>query len=77
MRIIVPLSYPQSGVNALHIVIALNYFTPVCNRISVFVEMVIFAMVKVGNFPKDELIAVYFERFDGKYARIVDSKSER
>ena len=58
MRIIVLLSYPQLGLNVLHIVIALNYFTLVCNVISVLVEMVNFAMVKVDNFCKNKLIAV-------------------
>ena len=58
MKITVQLSYPQTGVNALHIVIALNYFTLVCNVISVLVEMVIFTMVKVDNFYKNKLIAV-------------------
>ena len=58
LRIIVLLSYPQSGVNALSIVIALNYFTVVCNLMSVIVEMVNFPMVKVENFCKNKLIAV-------------------
>ena len=49
---------PQSGVNALHIVIALKYFTLVCKVISVLVEMVNFMMVKVDNFCKNKLIAV-------------------
>ena len=52
------LSYPQSGVNALHIVIALKYFTLVCNLISVLVEVVILAMVKIDNFCKNKLTAV-------------------
>ena len=51
------LSYPQSGVNALHIVIPLVFFTLV-NVISVLVEMVSFTMVKVDNFCKKKLIAV-------------------
>ena len=58
MRVLVLLSNPQSGVNALHIVSALNYFTLVCNVISVLVEMVIFAMVEVDNFCNNKLIAV-------------------
>ena len=58
MRLIVLLSYSQSGVNALHIVIALNYFTFVHNVISVFVEIVLFALVKVYNLCKKKLIAV-------------------
>ena len=57
MRIIVLLSYPQSGLKALHILIALNSFTLVCNVVSVLVEMVNFAMVKVDNFCKNKLIA--------------------
>ena len=39
--------------------------------------MVNFAMVKVDIFSKNKLIAVYNKVFDGKYARIVVSKSER
>ena len=58
MKIIVLLSYPQSRVNALHIVIALDFFTLVCNVISVLVEMVNFTMVKVDNFCKNKLISV-------------------
>ena len=65
------LSYPRSGVNAPHIVIDLNYFTLVCNVISVLVEMVNFALVKVDNFCKNKLIAVKFQLFHGKYAKIV------
>ena len=52
------LSYPQSGVNALHIVIALSYFTLVCNVISVLVEMMKFTIAEVDNFCKSYLIAV-------------------
>ena len=55
------LSYPRSGVNGLHIVTALKYFTLVCNVISVLVKMVNFAMVKVDNFCKNKLIAEYFK----------------
>ena len=58
LRIIVLSSYPQSGVNALQIVIALNYFTFVCNVISVLVEMVNLAMAKVDSFCKNKLIAM-------------------
>ena len=58
MRIIVLLSNPQSVMKALKIVIALNYFTIVCNVISVLVEMLNFAMVKVDNFFKNKIIAV-------------------
>ena len=61
MRIIVLLSYPQSGVNALHYVNALNYFTLVSKVISVLVEMVNFTMAMVDNFCKSKLIAVYFK----------------
>ena len=70
------LSYAQLGVNALHIVIALNYFTLVCNLITVLVDLVIFAMVKVDNFCKNKLIDVQFEDFDEKDVRIDFSKSE-
>ena len=42
----------------LHIVLALNYFTLVCDVISVLVEVLNFAMFKVDNFCKLELITV-------------------
>ena len=58
MGLSVLLSYPQSGVNALNIIIALNYFTLVCSVIWVPVKMVKFTMVKVDNFCKKKLIAV-------------------
>ena len=76
MRKIVLLSFPQSGVNALHIVIALDYFTLVCNVLSVLVGMVSFTMVKVDKFGKNKLIAVQFNFLGGKTAGIVVSKSE-
>ena len=50
MRIIVLSSNTKLGVKALHIVIALNYFTFVCNAISVLVKMENFANAKVDNF---------------------------
>ena len=59
LRLIVILSCPKSRMNALHVVIALNYFTLVCNVVSVLVEMAILVTVKVDNFSKDNLIAVY------------------
>ena len=40
------------------LVIALIYFTTVCNVISVLVEMVKFGIVKVDNFSKNKLSAV-------------------
>ena len=58
MKVIVRRSYPQSGVNALHIVIALSYSTMVCNIISVLVEMVNFAMIKVNNFCDNKMTAM-------------------
>ena len=58
MRTIVLLSYSESRVNVLHIIIALDYFTLVCKVISVLVEVVNFAMVKVKNFCKKKMIAV-------------------
>ena len=70
-------SFPQSGVNARHIVIVLIYFTLVCNVKSVLVEIVTFAMVEVKKFCKKQLIAVRFKLFDGKDAGIVVSKSKR
>ena len=66
MRIIVLLSYPQSGVNALHIVIALKNVTLVSIKKSILVEMIDFAVTQVDNFCKNELIAVLFKLFDGK-----------
>ena len=77
LRLIVLISYPQSGVNVLHIVNTLSYFTLVRNVISILVDMVNFAMVKVDNFCKNKLIAMQFKLFDGRYARSVVSKSER
>ena len=65
------LSYRYSGVNELHNLYSLNYFTHVCNGISVLAELVKFAMVKVDNFCKYKLIIVSFKLFDGKHARIV------
>ena len=60
------LSYPQSGVNALHIVIALKKVTLVSSKKSILVEMFDFAVSQVDNFCKDELITVLFKLFDGK-----------
>ena len=71
------LSCLESGVNALNIVIAPNCFTLVCNVMSILVEMLKIAMVKVDSFCKNKLIALYFKLFVGKDARIVVSKSER
>ena len=64
MRIIVLFSYPQSGVNALHIVFALKNVTLVSNKISILVEMFDFAVSQVDNFCKNELITVMFKLFD-------------
>ena len=63
MRKIVPLSYPQSGVNALHIVIALKKVILVSNKKSILVEMLDFAVTQVDNFCKNELITVLFKSF--------------
>ena len=65
MRIKVLLSYPQSGVNALHIVIALKNVTLVCNKKLTLVEMFDFAVTQVDNFCKKEVITVIFNLFDG------------
>ena len=51
-------SYRESGVNALPVVIALDYFTIVCNVISVLVEMQSLAMVNFDIFLKYKMIAV-------------------
>ena len=49
------LSDRESGANALHIIIALNYFTLVCNVISVLVQVGSLVMDKVNNFCKNKL----------------------
>ena len=54
------LSCPQSGVNALHIINALNYFTLVSNKKSILVEMFDFVKTQVDNFCKNELITVMY-----------------
>ena len=77
MRIIVLLSYPQSGVNALHIVIALKNITLVSNKKSIVVEMFDFAVTQVDNFCKNDLITVMFILFDGKDASLVLFKPKR
>ena len=72
-------SYQQSAVNVPHVVSALKNFTLDCNLISVFVELVVFAMVIlyllkfstmviVDNFSKYEKIAAKFELFAKKNA---------
>ena len=65
------LSYPQTGVNALHIVVALKNVTPVSNKKSILGEMFDFAVTQVDNFYKNELITVMFKPFDGKDASLV------
>ena len=77
MRIIVFLSYPQSGANALHIVIALKNVTFVSNKKSILVEMFNFAVAQVDKFCENELITVMFKRFDGKDASLGLFKPER
>ena len=71
MRIKVLLLYPQSGVNALHIVIALKNVRLVGNKKSLLVEMFDFAVTQVDNFCKNELITVLFKIFDGKDTTLV------
>ena len=58
------LSYPQSGVNALHIVIALKNVTLVSKKTSILVEMFDFAVTQIDNFWENELITVMFKFFD-------------
>ena len=77
MRIKVLLSYPQSGVLALHIVFALKNVTLVSNKKSFLVDMFDFAVTQVDNFCKNELITVLFKLFDGKCASLVLFKPER
>ena len=61
MRKIVLLSYPQTGVNSVHIVIALKNVRIVSNRKSILVDMFDFAVTQVDNFCKNELIIVLFK----------------
>ena len=67
------LSYPQSGVNAIHIVIALKNVTLVSNRKLILVEMFDFAVTQVDNFCKNDLITVLFNFLDGKDTSLVFS----
>ena len=76
MRTKVLLSYPQSGVNALHVVIALKNDTLVSNKKSMLVEMFGFTVTQVDNFCKNELIAVLFKLFDGKDTILVFFQTE-
>ena len=77
MRIIVLLSYPKSGANALHIVIALKNVTLVGKRKSILVEMFDCAVTQVDNFCKNELITVTFKPFDEKDPGLVLVKPKR
>ena len=76
MKIILLLSYPQSGVNALSIVIALKNVNLVSNKKSILVEMFDFAVTQVDNFCENELITVMFKLFYGKDASVVLFKPE-
>ena len=71
------LSYPQSEVNALHIVIALKKVTLVSNKKSILVEVIDFVVTQVDNFSKNELITVMFISFDGKDANLNLFEPER
>ena len=71
------LLYPQSVVNAVHIVNALKNVTLVSNKKSSLVEMFDFAVTQNDNFCKNELITVTFKLFDGKDAGFVLFKPER
>ena len=77
MSIIVLLSYPQSGVNAIHIVIALKNVTLVSNKKSILVGMIDFAVTQVDKFCKNEVVTVMFKFFDGKDASLVLFKPKR
>ena len=77
MRKILLLSYPQSRVNALHLVIALKNITLVTNKKSILVEMFDLAGTQVDNFCKNELITVLFKLFDGKDASLVLFNAKR
>ena len=76
MRILVLLSYPQSGVNALHIVIALKNVTLVSDKKLILVEVFDFAVTHVDNVSKNELITVLFTFFDGKDRSLVFFQTE-
>ena len=58
MRIIVLLSYPQLGVNALHIAIALKNVPLVSYKKSILEKIFDFAVTKIKNFCKNEVITV-------------------
>ena len=77
MRIIVLLSYTQSGVNALHIVNALKSVTLVGQKKLTLLEMFDFPVTQDDNFCKDELITVLFKPIDGKYTSLVLFKPKR
>ena len=77
MSKIVLLSYPQSGLIALHFVIALKRVTLVSNEKSILVEMIDFTVTQVDDFCRNELITVMFKLFDGKDASLVLFKPER
>ena len=77
MRILVLLPYPQSGVEALHIVLALKIVTLLSNKKSPLVEMFDFTVTQVDNFCKKELITVLFKYFDGKDASLVHFEPEQ
>ena len=70
MRIIVPLSYSKSRVNALRNVIALKKVTLIGNKKSILVEMFGFAVTQADNFSENELITAMFKLFDGKDASL-------
>ena len=70
------LSYPQPGLNALHIVIALKNVTLVRHKKSSLLEMLDFAVTQVDNFCKKELIIVLFKLFDGKDTSLVFFRTE-
>ena len=76
MRIIVLLSYPESGVNALHIVIVLKNVTLVSNKKSILVEMFGFAVPQDDNFCKNELLTVLFKLNNGKDTSLVFFQTE-
>ena len=71
------LSYPNFGVNVLHIVSALKNVTLVSNKKSILVEMFDFAVTQVDNFCKNELITVLFKLLDGKDTSLVFFKPKR
>ena len=70
VRLIMLLSYWQSRLIVLHIVIALTYITLVCNLFLVLVQVLVFPIVKVEDFFNFELITVRLKLLGWKRRKI-------